>query len=98
MTTEVKPTALADGWYETTRYGPIFVNNGKAWAVQIVGDRMANVVVKLSKDDIIQKSSAERTKNARQKQVARAKSRVQRTNPPNLTASAVGAMEEWVSA
>jgi hypothetical protein len=58
-----EPTKLTNGWYETLKYGPVFVNHGKAWAVQIIGNRLANVVVELSKDDVIGRSAVEKMKD-----------------------------------
>ena len=63
MTTESEQTKLANGWYDTTKYGPVFINNGKAWAVQIIGDRFVNVVVELSEKDIIGRSAIEKMKD-----------------------------------
>jgi len=58
-----EPTKLINGWYDTMKCGPVFVNHGKAWAVQIVKDRMVNVVVELSHDDTIGRSAIEKMKN-----------------------------------
>jgi hypothetical protein len=56
-------TKLINGWYGTMKYGDVFVNHGKAWAVQIVKDRMVNVVVELTHDDIIGRSAIEKMKD-----------------------------------
>ena len=43
--TDSKPDKLSNGWYETKKYGPVFANHGKTWAVEIVGDRMINLLL-----------------------------------------------------
>ena len=60
--TEESPK-LTNGWYDTMKYGPVFVNHGEAWAVQIIGDRLVNVIVELSSKDIIGRSAIEKMKD-----------------------------------
>lgn len=61
--TNCEPGKFNNGWYETKKYGPVFVDHGKAWAVQIIGDRLANVVVPLTKEDVIGRSAIEKMKD-----------------------------------
>jgi hypothetical protein len=85
-----KGQQLPEGWHDTEKYGPVYVTpGGIAWAVQLVGNKFENVSVQLSKDDIIGKTSAEKVKDARRKQVERAKTKAGRTTPSILTASVV---------
>jgi hypothetical protein len=61
--TDAEPANLTSGWYDTMKYGPVFINHGKAWAIQIIGDRLCNVVVELLPNDIIGKSAIEKMKD-----------------------------------
>jgi hypothetical protein len=88
----VPPAAaqLKEGWYNTEKYGYVFISpGGVCWVVQRIGEKLESVAVKITKDDIIQKPSAERVKNARRLAVWRNKSRVSVTKQPILTAGAV---------
>ena len=88
---------LLEGWHDTTKHGPVFVTpGGIAWAVQLVGSKFENIAVKLSKEDIVQKPSAERIKNARRLAIWR-KSRVTVTKSPILTVSVDGKANDGVS-
>jgi hypothetical protein len=60
------PTKLKEGWVSTEKYAEVYVSpGGIAWVVQRIGNKLESVSVKLPKADITEKSSAERTKNAR---------------------------------
>jgi len=57
---------LPEGWVNTEKYGELYISpGGVAWVVQRIGDKLASVAVKITREDIIEKSSAERTKSAR---------------------------------
>ena len=57
---------LPEGWVNTEKYGDVYISlGGVAWVVQRIGDELASVAVKITREDIIEKSSAERTKSAR---------------------------------
>ena len=57
---------LPEGWVNTEKYGDVYISpGGVAWVVQQQGDKLESVAVQITKEDIIEKSSAERTKSAR---------------------------------
>ena len=78
----VNKSKLSEGWVNTSQ-GDVFISpGGVAWVVERRGDALVSVPVKLSKDDIIGKSAAERRAESIQKQTRRARTRVLRTMPP----------------
>jgi len=82
-----RPT-LPEGWHESEKYGPVYVSpSGKAWTVQIIRDRLENVIVDVSVNDFIGKSAIELRKDAVRKAARRTMTKVSRTTPPILTPS-----------
>jgi hypothetical protein len=80
---------LSEGWVNTSQ-GDVFISpGGVAWVVERRRDTLVSVPVKLSKDDIIGKSAAERRVEAIQKQTRRARSKGRRTTSTILTVGAV---------
>ena len=56
---------ISEGWHLTEKYGDVFVSpSGKVWSVKQIGDKLENVIVEISAEDLIQKPSAERMKHA----------------------------------
>ena len=94
-----RPTQkLPEGWHNTERFGEVFVSpGGIPWVVQRNGNKLVSVSVPLAKEDIIQKPSAERVKNARRLSVWRNRSRVTVTKPPILTPSVVSKANDGVN-
>jgi len=79
---------LPEGWHESEKYGPVYVSpGGKAWTVQIIRDRLENVIVDVSVNDFIGKSAIELRKDAVRKAARRTMTKVSRTTPPILTPS-----------
>ncbi len=95
LSTDAAPkAALKEGWINTERYGEVFVSpGGIAWAVQRNGDRLDSVSIKITKEDITEKPSAERMKHATAEKKRYNLAKASRT-PPLQPLQQVSAMEK----
>jgi len=73
---------LPDGWHDTLKHGPVFVNAGKAWAIKFIGNKLKNMMVDISANDFIGKSVIEKRKESVRKAARRQSTRVSRTERP----------------
>ena len=87
-------TKLPEGWHNTEKHGDVFTSpGGIGWVVQRAGGKLGSVAGKISKDEIIGKTSIEKRMDAIRRQT---KSKVPRTKAPNLTPSAAEVANEKV--
>ena len=87
---------LPDGWHRTEKFGDVFINNGKAWGVKIIGDRMENIIVDITEKDILGNDHAFLRKDALRKQAEYARTKVLRRKAPQQTAQQVSTSTDGV--
>lgn len=89
MNTIDKPSILPAGWYNTAKYGEVFISHdATAWTVQIIDNQLKSMPIKIIPSDIIKTTSIERLKHAQVMRTYR-KSKSSITQPPIFAPQAV---------